>query len=103
MAPSAAHPGELAEQLEALNMSAAELGRQLTVHASRIAEIKAKQQRPPQRIARHRTGRNQQINIKATTETIERFYKLADERRVALGELLEHALNALEKSVGRER
>jgi hypothetical protein len=52
--------------------------------------------RPPRRIARHRTGRNQQFNIKATTETIDRFYKLADERRVALGELLEQALDALE-------
>lgn len=58
--------------------------------------VKAKP-RPPRRIARHRTGRNQQFNIKATAETIERFYKLADERRVALGELLEQALDALEK------
>lgn len=55
-------------------------------------------QHPPRRIARHRTGRNQQLNIKATAETIERFYKLADQRRVALGELLEQALDALEKS-----
>ena len=58
--------------------------------------VKAKP-RPPRRLARHRTGRNQQFNIKATTETIERFYKLADERRVALGALLEQALDALEK------
>ena len=61
--------------------------------------VKAKQ-RPPRRVARHRTGRNQQLNVKATAETIERFYKLADQRRVALGELLEQALDALEKSAG---
>lgn len=61
--------------------------------------VKAKP-RTPRRIARYRTGRNQQFNIKATTETIERFYKLADERRVALGELLEQALDALEKAPG---
>jgi hypothetical protein len=61
--------------------------------------VKAKP-RPPRRIARHRTGRNQQLNIKATAETIDRFYKLADKRRVALGELLEQALDALEKSAG---
>lgn len=40
MARSAIHPGEhLAEQLAALNMSAAELGRQLKVPANRITEI----------------------------------------------------------------
>ena len=43
------------------------------------------------------TGRNQQFNIKATAETIERFYKLADKRRVALGELLEQGLDAIER------
>jgi hypothetical protein len=45
---------------------------------------------------RYKTGRNQQINIKATPEVIERLYKLADERHVPLGELLEQALRALE-------
>ena len=45
---------------------------------------------------RYKTGRNQQINIKATPEVIERLYKLADEKRVPLGELLERALAALE-------
>jgi hypothetical protein len=45
---------------------------------------------------RYKTGRNQQINIKATPEVIERLYKLADEKHVPLGELLERALDALE-------
>lgn len=40
MARSAIHPGQhLAEQLEALEMSAAELGRKLKVPANRITEI----------------------------------------------------------------
>jgi hypothetical protein len=52
--------------------------------------------RPPGR--RYKTGRNQQINIKATADVIGRLYKLADERHVPLGELLELALNALESS-----
>jgi addiction module HigA family antidote len=40
MGRSAIHPGEhLAEQLEALNMSAAELARQLKVPTNRITEI----------------------------------------------------------------
>ena len=49
---------------------------------------------------RYTTGRNQQINVKATPETIAKLYRLADERRVVLGELLELALEALENSKG---
>jgi hypothetical protein len=57
----------------------------------------AKTPHRPQRKRRiHRTGRDQHFGIKATAETVDRFYKLADERRVTLGELLEHALDALE-------
>lgn len=49
----------------------------------------AKAPGPPRRKRRvYRTGRNQQFNAKATPETIERFYKLANERNVPLGELL---------------
>ncbi len=47
-------------------------------------------------VRRHTTGRNQQINVKATPETIARFYRLADDHKVVLGELLERALDALE-------
>jgi hypothetical protein len=46
---------------------------------------------------RYKTGRNQQINIKATSQVIERLYSMADARRVPLGELLEQALDALER------
>jgi hypothetical protein len=46
---------------------------------------------------RYKTGRNQQINIKATSQVIERLYKMADARRVPLGQLLEQALDALER------
>ena len=48
----------------------------------------------PQR--RYMTGRNQQLNIKATAETVEQFYRLADELGVPLGEVLARALKALE-------
>jgi hypothetical protein len=54
---------------------------------------------PPARSGRrYKTGRNQQINIKATPQVIERLYKIADARRVPLGELLEQALDALENA-----
>ncbi len=43
-----------------------------------------------------RTGRNVQFNIKATTETIERFARLSDAQGWVFGETLMHALDALE-------
>lgn len=46
---------------------------------------------------RYTTGRNRQLNIKATDETIERFYAAADAQGVPLGALLELALEALEE------
>jgi hypothetical protein len=45
---------------------------------------------------RYTTGRNQQLNVKATAETVARFYRLADQQGVPLGELLDQALQALE-------
>ena len=57
----------------------------------------AKTQKEPRRKRRvYTTGRNRQCNIKATSETVERFYKMADDRNVSLCKLLEHALDALE-------
>jgi hypothetical protein len=47
---------------------------------------------------RRRTGRNVQFNIKATPETIARFTSLADKHGLVFGELLDRALDALEKS-----
>ncbi len=46
---------------------------------------------------RYKTGRNQQINIKATAQVIARLYQMADMRQVPLGELLEQALDALDR------
>jgi hypothetical protein len=61
----------------------------------------AKPPREPRRKRRlYTTGRNRQFNIKATAETVERFYKMADERRVPLCALLEQALDALERAGG---
>jgi hypothetical protein len=54
--------------------------------------------REPKRKRRvYTTGRNRQFNIKATAETVERFYAMADERKVPLCELLEQALDALDR------
>jgi hypothetical protein len=46
---------------------------------------------------RYTTGRNQQINIKATSETISRLQNLAVAAGVPQGELLRRALDAYER------
>lgn len=46
---------------------------------------------------RYTTGRNQQLNFKATPATIERFYRLAEGQQLPLCQLLEKALDALEQ------
>ena len=57
----------------------------------------AKPPKEPRRKRRvYTTGRNRQFNIKATDQTVDRFCKMADERNVALCELLELALDALD-------
>jgi len=54
--------------------------------------------KPKPKVQRRRvTGRNVQINIKATQETIERLNAIADRRGWVLGEVLENALAALER------
>ena len=53
----------------------------------------------PRKQRRYTTGRNQQINIKATAETIDRLNAMADRMNVPLGEVLARALNALEKAI----
>jgi hypothetical protein len=53
---------------------------------------------PPSRKRRtYTTGRNQQFNIKASGSTIERFHRMADDFHVPLCELLELALDALQR------
>lgn len=51
---------------------------------------------PARKQRRYTTGRNQQFNIKATGETIARANRMADDRNVPLGVLLELALQALD-------
>lgn len=53
---------------------------------------------PKRKQRRYRTGRNRHLGIKATNETVERFYKAADDRNVPLGKLLDLALDALERA-----
>lgn len=52
---------------------------------------------PARQPRRHVTGRNRQINIKATEETIDKLYRIADDMRLPLGAVLEQALAALDR------
>ena len=60
-----------------------------------------KQPKVPKRTPRlYRTGRNCNFGLKASSETIERYHKMADERGVTRARLLELALDALERAGG---
>lgn len=52
---------------------------------------------PARQPRRHVTGRNRQINIKATEETISELYRIADAMNLPLGAVLEQALAALDQ------
>lgn len=54
------------------------------------------QGRPPRR---YRTGRNIQLNIKARQETVDAFYRIADEQGWMIAETLERAIAALEREL----
>ena len=55
----------------------------------------------PRKQRRFTTGRNQQLNIKATADTVARFNKLADELNLPAGALLERAVQVLEEKFKR--
>lgn len=67
----------------------------------RAAPASRSQTAPAGEQYRYRTGRNQQINVKATPEDIERFQSMARARGVPLGELLRLALDALAATEGK--
>ncbi|MBS1834564.1 MAG: stability/partitioning determinant [Acidobacteria bacterium] len=48
---------------------------------------------------RHRTGRNEQLNIKVTAECLRLFYDLSDTHNWVQGETLERALAALQREI----
>ena len=49
---------------------------------------------------RHRTGRTAQFNDRTTPQTVDEFYRLADQKGWLVGETLEHALAALKREIG---
>ena len=49
---------------------------------------------------RRRTGRNLQLNLKASATWMETFYKISDAQRWTLGETFERAIAALQRELG---
>lgn len=70
---------------------------------SREPQPMAEQPPPPPKSAKlsplrgRRTGRNTQLNLKATPETVAAFCAIADRQGWGLGETLEHAVALLER------
>jgi hypothetical protein len=58
---------------------------------------------PKRKQRRYRTGRNRHLGIRASAETVEHFYKIADARHLPLGEVLRLALEALEREAASGR
>jgi len=48
---------------------------------------------------RHRTGRNVQLNLKASQEAVDAFYAVSDKNGWVLGETLERATQALQREL----
>ena len=69
-----------------------------------IAEAERFVSREPARsIRRHRTGPNIQLNVKVRRETLEQVHRIADAEGWVLGEVLEHALAALQRERGQDQ
>lgn len=54
---------------------------------------------PRQQQRRYTTGRNVQVNVKATAETVALFHALSDRLGVPQGEVLARALQELQKTI----
>lgn len=53
-------------------------------------------------VRRYTTGRNQQLNIKVTEDTLQRFYAIADRLRQPLGEVFDQAVRVFEKHLDKK-
>lgn len=69
--------------------------------AKPTAKTASKPETEPLLQRRYRTGRNRQLNLKVTDEALRKFYAIADEQGIVLGQLFEQAVNALEAEIAR--
>jgi hypothetical protein len=83
------------KDVQRLNEISPDLVRRVS-EAARFPSREAISRRPP-RI--YRTGRTMQFNARATPETVEAFYAIADQQGWLVSEALEHALAALKREL----
>jgi hypothetical protein len=57
----------------------------------------------PRPARRYRTGRNVQLNLKASQETVDGFYALSDKNGWVLGETFERAVQALQRELSSKK
>ena len=76
-----------------------EISSELVRRASEAGQFPSREAIPrrPPRI--YRTGRTMQFNARATPETVEAFYAIADRQGWLVSEALEHALAALKREL----
>jgi len=67
------------------------------------AKVAKAAEEPPRAPRRYRTGRNIQLNLKASRETLDVFYAISDANGWVLGETLERAVEALQKELERDK
>lgn len=67
------------------------VSRQVKPAVSAVVELGSRTRR------RYTTGRNQQLNIKVTEDAMKRFYAIADQLNLPLGEVFDRALKAYEE------
>jgi hypothetical protein len=65
---------------------------------SQVTGFPSRQVKEHRPARRYTTGRNRQLNLKVTDEAAERFYALADEMAVPLGEVFDQAVKLLDAS-----
>ena len=91
----ALHPASRpASEVQALRESAERRG--FASREAAPAVTPAPEARPIASLRRRRTGRDKQLNLKTTEDTLSRFYALADGNGWGLGETFERAVELLE-------
>jgi hypothetical protein len=92
-------PGVRREQVRAVSEAASFRSREPKPAAAPVAMIAPPRREP----RRHRTGRNVQLNIKATAEAVEAFYAITDRESWVLGETFERAIGALQRELNSQK
>jgi hypothetical protein len=100
LAKTPAKPKPDPEQLEQVAKESGFVSRQPVKEAQTVspAIAPAKAEKPTLPSRRRVTGRSEQVNIKTTFAAKKRLMEISVERNMPLGEILEQALELLEKS-----